>query len=931
MKKLTMNPLFLAVSLAAFPVAVYAQDEDSVEEVIISGSYAQSLKNALNVKREATGIVDSVFAEDVGKFPDQNLTESLGRIPGVAVAQDDGEGRTITVRGLGDAYTMVTVNGIPGQSLAAGSGGVRTSRAFDFNVFASELFSRLDVYKSTSAELEDGSLGATVGLRTARPFDYDDFAAAANFETGYYDGSGSMVPRVSGLVSFNNEVVGGLVSIAYSEKEAPVTGGETGRWNQQTTNTTTPASSNRFRCDVSVCGSDLALVQSSWHPRIPRYADKTNNQERLGITSSFQWQIADATLLSVDGLYSKIDVVRDEPFMEAISLARNDATGIRQMSVLDYVVDSNMTLIQAEVTDADFRSEAFRANWDSEFTQISADLKHEFTDSFRMNVFAGATESVVDNREVTVIYEHFSSNDSRKELTSAYADPSDTVTWDFTNMKSPDISYSFDTTNPANWEFSEYRDRVYDATSESDMFRLDFEYDIVDGLTAKAGVTQKSYGYELAHVQADKTFTDADKTDVSLNATPDDGNACGITPGVTADDGFLKTAGGQTFFYPDFSRRTEFLASGCWAYAPVAGNTRKVEEEVFGAYLQLSVDTELFGNRFRGNLGVRKADTDLTSSGVLASAARAATATTPAIPAQVSPLVVKRDYSDTLPSLNIAYNLTEELVLRAAAAEVLARPELGDLNPGAAITTFGSTLRINEGNPYIDPFRAKAYDLGLEWYYSDDALLGLTLFRKDVESFPTNSPEELVIWSETGLPDSLLGAQASSLRSSSFTYTKRINGGGALIDGAELSWQQQLSFLPGPDWVRGFGIQANYTYVEAETDAGRPMQNVSRDSHNLTVYWEGERTQVRVTNSYRGEYYSNLASGSNWWQTRVIDDSNILGISASYDINDQIKVTFKGVNILDEPQHEYETEGVARMVRNHFVGASYFIGASYKF
>ncbi len=925
MNNYKFHPLALAIAIAAMPV--YAQDnksgDNTVEEVVVTGSYAQSLKNALNVKREATGMVDSIFAEDVGKFPDQNLSESLGRIPGVAIAQDDGEGRTITVRGLGDAYSMVTVNGLQGQSLAAGSNGVRTSRAFDFNVFASELFSRLDVAKTTSAEQEDGSLGATVGLRTGRPFDYDSFTAVANAEAGYYDGSGSVLPRVSGLVSFSNDTLGFLASVAYSQKESPLTGGETGRWNAQ-------SGSNRFICTTANCGADANLVRSSWHPRIPRYADKVNDQDRLGVTSSFQWQIADTTLLSVDGLYSKIDVTRDEPFMEAISLARNDATGMRQMSVLDYIVDENMTLVQATVQDADFRSEAFRADWSSEFTQLSADFSHEFSDSFRMKAFAGMTESVLDNREVTVIYEHFSSNDSRKEL-ATYADVSDTVSWDFTNMKSPTLAYSFDTSNPANWEFSEYRDRVYDATSDSDMFRVDFEYDLAEGFTAKAGVTQKSYGYDLAHKQADKAFTDADKTDVNLNATPDDGNACGITPKVTADDGFLKTAGGKTFFYPDFSRRDEFLASGCWAYAPVAGNTRQVEEEVLGAYLQLSVDTELFGNRLRGNLGVRQADTDLTAGGVLASAARAATATTPAIPAQVSPLVVKREYSDTLPSLNVAYNLTEELVLRVSAAEVLARPELGDLNPGAAITTFGSTLRINEGNPYIDPFRAKAYDLGAEWYYSDDALLGLTLFQKDVESFPANSPEELVVWSETGLPDSLLGAQAASLRTSTFTYTKRINGGGAMIDGAELSWQQQLSFLPGPDWVHGFGIQANYTYADAERDSGSPMDNVSRDSYNFTLYWEGEKFQARISNAYRGEYFSNVISGANAWQTRVIDDTNFVGVSASYDLTDQLKISFKGVNILDEAVHEYETEGVARMVRNHSAGPSYFVGASYKF
>lgn len=908
MNKYKLHPLALAIALGALPT--YAQNNQSgdntVEEVVVTGSYAQSLRNALNVKRESTTIVDSVFAEDVGKFPDQNLTESLGRIPGVAVATDDGEGRTITVRGLGDAYTMVTVNGMPGQSLAAGSGGVRTSRAFDFNVFASELFSRLDVYKSTSGQLEEGSLGATVSLRTGRPFDYDSFTAVANAEAGYYDGSGETVPRLSGLISTSNDTVGFLASIAYSEKEAPVLGGETGRWAKQ------GATNNIFSC--SNCSpTELAEVRSSWAPRIPRYAEKSNSQERLGVTSSFQWQITEASQLTIDGLYSKIDVSRDEPFMEAISLARTGGTGINQMNVIDYTVDSNMTMVTAEIENADFRSEAFTANWDSEFTQLSAEFKHEFTDGFRMNVLAGMTESKLKNNDITVIYEHYSSNDNRKELKTPYADTSDTVLWDFTNMKSPVIEYSFDTASPANWELSEYRDRLFDATSNTDMFRVDFEYDFAEGFTAKAGVTQKSYGYEIDGVQADKTFTNADTADGT-----NDGVACGISAAITAEDGSVITAGKQTFFMPDFNRRNEFLATDCWSYGLVAGSTREVEEDALGYFVQLSMDTEVFGNRLRGDVGVREAQTDLTTSGITV------------VDGVVTPITVKHDYSDTLPSITLAYNLTEALVMRAAAAKVLARPELTDLNPGGSVTIFGTQPAVSYGNPLIEPFRADSFDLGFEWYYSEDAMAGLTLFQKDVESFPT-SDVDFIQWSQLGLPDSLLGAQADQLRDQEFRVSRRINGGGAMINGAEASVQQQLSFLPGPEWVRGFGFQANYTYVDAEENDGDPMQNVSENSYNFTLYWEGEKFQARISNAYRGEYFINLGTDASPWQDRVIDDSNIVGVSASYDLTEQLKITFKGVNIFDEPQHEYETSGAARMVRNHSTGASYFVGASYKF
>ena len=902
MRQFKINPLVLAMAVV-LPATVHAQDNsnETIEEVVVTGSYAQSLKNALNVKRESTSIVDSVFAEDIGKFPDQNLAESLGRIPGVAIERDDGEGRSITVRGLGDAYTAINVNGMQAQSLAAGSGGVRTNRAFDFNVFASELFNRLDVYKSTSAELEDGSLGATVSLRTARPFDYDAFTAAANAELGYNDGSGDTDPRVSGLISVSNDdsTLGFLMSAAYSTKSSPVTGAESGRWEDDT-----------FLCET--CSADeLAAIRAAKHPRIARYADKTNDQDRLGVTSSLQWQIADSTLLTIDGLYSKIDVTRDEPFMQAISLARTGGTGVNEMNVLPgYVIDGNGTLVSAEVENADFRSEAFQAEWDSEYQQISAELKHDFSDNFRATVLAGTTESKMNNREVTVIYEHYSDGDSRQNV--AYADASDTIFWDYSNQKSPVLSYSFDTANPANWELSEYRDRLFEATAQTDHARVDFEYDLNDALTAKFGVTQKSYGYEIDGLRADKAFSAADEDDGT-----EDGVACGISPVVTADDGAPINAGGQTFFYPDFGRSEALFNSGCWEYAPRAGDTREVEEDVFSYYAQLDLDTELFGNRLRGNLGVRQSETDLTAKGVTV------------VDGQVSEVEVKHDYSDTLPSLNIAYNLTDTLVLRAAAAEVMARPDLTDLNPGGSVAIFGDP-KVSYGNPFIEPFRAKAYDLGLEWYYTDNALLGVTFFQKDVESFPT-SETTFLPWAQTGLPDSLLGSQVDQLRNETFEVSRRINGGGAEISGTELAWQQQLTFLPGPDWMQGFGVQANYTYVDAETDSGNKMQNVSDTSYNFTLYWEGDRFQARITNSFRGEYYTNLASGANTWKTRLVDDNSNWGVSASYDINDQLKLTFKGINITDEPKYEYEDPQAKRIVLDAYTGASYFLGVNYSF
>ena len=162
-------------AVISFSVAAQSQQPVSsaappVEEVVVTG-YRGSLALALDEKREQSGVVDVIKAEDVAKFPDSNLAESLQRLPGVVVARDGGEGRSISVRGLGPDYTRVRLNGLEAQTTSNGFEGINRTRGFDFNVFASELFNSLTVRKTPSAQTEEGSLGATVDLQTARPLD----------------------------------------------------------------------------------------------------------------------------------------------------------------------------------------------------------------------------------------------------------------------------------------------------------------------------------------------------------------------------------------------------------------------------------------------------------------------------------------------------------------------------------------------------------------------------------------------------------------------------------------------------------------------------------------------------------------------------------------------------------------------------------------
>jgi len=910
MKTFELKPLTLAMAMIAVPA--FAQEANNsgdatLEEITVTGSYAGSLAKALDTKRDSAGMVDSILAEDIADFPDQNLAESLQRIPGVAIDRDGGQGRGITVRGLNSTFTRVQINGMQAQSLAAGSGGVQTSRGFDFNVFASELFNRLDVYKSTSAELEEGSLGATVALRTARPFDYDPFTAVANVQGSYNDGSEEFTPRTSGLLSVTNEdqTLGALVSVALSERNVFGYGADTGRWEDD----------NFASCSACDSEAEFDQVKSAWHPRIPRYMNRNYTQDRLGVTTAVQWQIADSTLLSFDGLYSNLDSQRTEPNINPISLARTGDTGNAETDVAAYTIDGNNNLISATMDGVDTRAENFLADWSSEFAQYSLTLEHEFSEDFHMQILAGGSDSQLDNRESTLVLEHFSADDPRRMID--YAESNDTVTYDYTNMTSPEIMFGFDVTNPANWELSEIRDRLFDAESSTSTFRIDLDYALNDALTLRGGVTQKSYGYEIAGVRADNALSSADGVDGT-----EDGEACGIGSTITSDMGSVDSPTGLPYFKGDLSLVDAALASGCWPHAVRAGDTRDVEEESLGVYAQLDFDTDVAGRRLHGNVGVRTVETELTSTGLQNGTVE---------------VTVENDYRDTLPSFNVAYEVLDDVVVRGSAAKVMSRPNLGTLNPGGSVGIFGDPT-VSYGNPFIEPFRAKAYDLGAEWYFAESAVVSVAYFVKDIESLPI-SQTDILSWAETGLPDSLLGAQYDDLYNADFEVRRTVNGEkGGELDGWELQYQQPLTFLPGPEWVRNFGVIANLTKVNSEVTykAGEPdefkgpLSGQSDDSSNLTLYWENDAFSARISMANRGEY-STRPQETDEEKRRYVDATSFLDFSASYKVNDNLKVNFEAINLTDEPVFEYMDGNAKRMITEISTGAQYFVGAQYKF
>lgn len=890
MKTFELKPLTLAIAVVAVPALAQTDSSAPLEEIVVTASYRDSLARALDQKRDAVGSRDVILAEDIGKFPALNLAESLQRIPGVAITRDAGEGRQISVRGLGPDFTRVRINGMEGMSTTGStdsSGGANRSRAFDFNTFASELFSSMTVHKTAAGELDEGSLGATVDLQTARAFDLaDDFTLVTSAQMGYNDLSGKTNPRVAALAGGKNadSTFGWTASVAYSSRESLEEGFSAVRWQN---GTQWGACSG---CDSSqqaqLDGGDV------FHPRIPRYGLLTHDQDRLGLTAGIQWQPTEQTLVSLDALHSKFDASRREEFLSAVSFSRNNATGNQEMDIVDLEIRGN-DLVYGEFDNVDVRIENRFDELETKFQQFTLNVEHEFSDTLRGNFFAGTSESNFRNPvQTTIVFDAMNI---------------DGYVYDFRgDSKLPRISYGgMDVRDPGQYEFTEVRDRPNYTDNGFNTVAFNGEWDIDETFRLKSGLSRKVYSFEVFEARRDTTVANIDGFDGPLPVTaansgttcfkdtPSGSDKCFVSPNVSA-------AAAQVNLYSlDATARD--------------ADDRAVEETDTGFYVQLDWDTHLADMPLRGNVGVRRVNTDQVSEGIQTVAGEAMR------------VKVKRDYDDTLPSINVALDPREDVTLRASWSKVMTRPGLGNVTPGGSVDGFNNV--VSYGNPFLDPFRADAFDLAVEWYFAQDAVLSLAWFHKDIKSFIFRETVEGVAWSDIGLPNSLLD-QVPATPDQDFSVTQFVNGEGGDLSGVELIWQQPIT--------ENIGVVTSYTYVDSEVvypDGSEfikaPLNGMSKHAYSLTGYYEDDRFSGRLTYAVRDDYQTQIP-GRNGNDREWTEGTANLDMALSYQLTDQLKLTFDGINLTNEYNHQLVgSEG--RTTVYHQTGRQYFLGAQYQF
>lgn len=893
---------------------------DTLETITVTG-YRASLEKALDIKRSEKGVVDAIVAEDIGKFPDLNLAESLQRIPGVVITRDAGEGRNISVRGLGPDFTRVRLNGLEALSTVGssdGQGGANRSRGFDFNVFASELFSQLIVRKTPSADVDEGSLGATVDLRTARPFDYNGFTATANLQGNFNDVAESTTPRFAGLISnsFADGKFGALLSVAYSERETVEEGTGTVRW--------TGGQSNGGFNAASPFAE--ALSADVYAPRFPRYTLMEHDQKRTGVTGALQFKPGDNTLFTLEALYSKIDAQRDEKYIEANGLSKSGATGKPQIMVNDGEI-RNGALVYAQMDNVDIRAENRHDEWTTEFSQFSLDGEHHFNDSFKLSGKLGTSVSKHDNPvQATIMMDKLDV---------------DGYSYDYRgNMNEPVFDYGFDPTDPAGWDLSVIRMRANQIENSFDTGQLDFQWTANASLTLKGGVQFKKYGFE-SHEQRRRgaetivpAFSGgtldmpADMTELGslngINGSP----GTWVVPDFAALASLFDIFGGGSF--TGINSANGAAASGSFALDNYAPSDRSVTEKDRSLYLMGEFGFDLGSIPVSGNAGVRHVRTSQSSSGIAT------------VNGALVPITVDRDYSDTLPAMNLVAEITPDFLVRLGAAKVMSRPGLGSLTPGVTVNVSGSARTIAAGNPFLEPIRATTVDLGFEWYFDEGAMLGLGLFYKDLKSFIQNTRQTMV-YSETGLPVSLLDGTGAT-PSDEFVLSVPLNTPGGKVKGAEFTYVQPFTFLPG--FWRDFGMQFNYTYVSSEIQYllsnGSSAQKdqftgMSPHSWNATLFYEGKRFSGRVSATNRNDYLIQVPgteAGFNSAANGVHGQSGTTFVDASvrWKFNEHFELSLEGSNLTDEAQESWVANPTVQLPLEYSkTGRQYLLGLRYKF
>ena len=806
--------------------------DDNIEKIEVRGIRASNKAN-LNAKRFSDAVVDAVTAEDIGKFPDGDVGESLARIPGVSVSRQFGQGQQVSIRGASAQLTRTLLNG---HSVASTGWYDQQAidRSFNYSMLPSEMVGGIEVYKSSQADLVEGGIGGTVIVKTRKPLDLDANTVFGSVKGTYGTVSEETSPEVSGLYSWKNEdeSFGVLASGAFSQTDYQRNGVETSRnWSGGMAPTT-------FQ----------------------------QERERTALNLALQYRPTDALEfgLSVMSLDLSANNANNQIIMfpgEDSCVQTNPGNG---NCVLRDATNPGVSYAAGypEFGAAYFQTWAREASMDS--NTVDFDWSYE-ADSFTFSGRVGNTKSEGGAR--TALVGEYTNNFS--DLVGTWDMTGDQAKFDIAN-KSYDSSILPGSIGIQTWALEDKPN-----SDEETYVNLDFEVPVDFGV-----ITALKTGFRYAdHSVKKQGFKGQLADDYVATMRP----ASEYFPGtVSSGAGFTIPEANRDLILSDSLAATDHYTEKKDAYGTV-------DEENIALYLMANFSTD----GIRGNIGLRYISTEASSDYYAFNSDGEYSDTISTDTAS---------YNELLPSLNVVMDLAPDVILRTSAAQVISRPNYADMFATTSLSNFDSTQPNTQvastGNVALQPFKAFQADIGVEWYFSDDGMMSIAYFMKDVSSFiSTRDAHNQQIGLDIPLyQTSPELSPCGEDQADCWSVSQSTNVGGGSIEGVELQIQDAFD--------NGFGYSMNYTYADATSpgenypDGNSVFSDSSEHTVNTVGFYENDSFSARLAYNWRSEYIMREAPG--WYMNRKHEDYGTVDFSATWSATDYLDVTLEAVNIFEE-------------------------------
>jgi len=947
--------------------AVVAQetsaDDETLEEIVVRGSRA-TIQSTINIKRNSVEIVDGLSAADIGDLPALSIGEALETITGVSSHRENGGATEISIRGLGPYLSATTFNG---RMATNGTG----DRSVNFSQFPSELMNKLAVYKTQDASLIEGGVAGLIALETLNPLDYGKRRFQLDVKGNYNPDQQNISDTMAGDIGFRGtasyvdqfDVGDGQIGISFGLQHSDISQPE------QEMRSSSPSGTSLFACladndpnqgysnitstdddcednpagssnnggyDTSIDPQTGEAVDKdrpyAWAGSSRGYRQNDTQDERDSVFGAFQWQPTDRMEFGFDFQWSERTQSEDRYDLNFANMKRN--TRGTTLDALNFQTNGVVTS-WAGSTDIDSNGELYSRT--EEYTGWGVDFEYHFTD--RLTAALDLSSSETTRLEYQSSFRQQSQ--SRQDTTFSRNNEG-FVTWTVED---------FDITDPTNFDdgLRVRMDTDADRTNTIDAVRLDFNYalegDFFSGIdfgarlseltyySARSGSASNSNGARFTY-----TTDDADPAVMACaKSFPESGymSAADGGPLVTSFDGngnVIDTYNSWAIF-DNACRLDAILAANDASRAfPVLGNhpeTVDVTEETQAFFVKANFDSTWGDMPVRGNFGIRVVQTDVTSVGYRSAFVivedpvdgTLSLVTT----GELEAIAATHDYTEVLPSVNFALDLSDDVVLRAGIFRGMSRADPGDMGFQRAFQVADEdedpetveeliTGVTGSGNPYADPLMSWNYDLALEWYPNEDSILAATLYAKQFQGGFINTVvnEEYVVDGET-LTLPIVLQQTSDDTS--------------LLTGIELTGAYKFSYLPG--FLSGFGAKISYNYADSdfefedslygdigvidengqyvETNIGivapGNVPGFSNHSFSGQLYYQWGEFDASLIYKFRSDYFQPYTS--NGTRLRYVGDVGVWEARASYYVTDNIRLSVEAINVNDEPKSQY--------------------------